>query len=568
MRPAAHRPPASRRSPRPKADRTPPTAPGRARSRARRAHSRSRGAACPSSSARRQRRNDQAGEHQVDADQLHRRGDGERERAVEAEAARAARPSRATAPPAAAADTPASQSSCVRVHPQDLADQQVLQMLAAVRVAGQQQDAGAGREDEHHADQRLLLLRRAPLGPGQQQARRAAPRRRPRPAPPCRLRASPARRRAMTPSPAICAIARSMKTMPRSSTCMPSGTWVASTSRPAMKAGPRMPQSSALQFMCGAAAASRRATVSSNRPNRSFAPSVPPTVNGSFTAGMPALLAQPLGGSRVLVGRSTAPSAPACAFSAASTLLQVRRGRLDARLGLEHGDLLQAQPVVQVDEALVLRRPPAVPFSGAACALQRAIACCQRCAKSACACAYCAAFAGIDLLQPRRQRRRHQRDVARIGLDVRIAGGVHVALRAVELASALPACARSRPPRNCRAARAAPWHCPTAAAAPAASRSPVRRRCRPPDRRCARARSGSAWPGSGAGPAARWWPTDTSTRSPPSSCASAPHSGSQAKTLSAAWAGSAEQRRAATQERRPARILRSHAWCSFTMASQ
>ena len=27
---------------------------------------------------------------------------------------------------------------------------------------------GARREDEHHADQRLLLLRRAPLGPGQQ----------------------------------------------------------------------------------------------------------------------------------------------------------------------------------------------------------------------------------------------------------------------------------------------------------------------------------------------------------------------------------------------------------------
>ena len=38
------------------------------------------------------------------------------------------------------------------------------------------------------------------------------------------------------------------------------------------------------------AAASRRATVSSNSPKRSFAASSPPTVNGSFTAGTPALV--------------------------------------------------------------------------------------------------------------------------------------------------------------------------------------------------------------------------------------------------------------------------------------
>src|SRR5258708_35497510 len=49
----------------------------------------------------------------------------------------------------------------------------------------------------------------------------------------------------MTPTPAICATARSIKTMPRSSTCMPSGTWVAVTSRPAMSAGHRMPRSAA-----------------------------------------------------------------------------------------------------------------------------------------------------------------------------------------------------------------------------------------------------------------------------------------------------------------------------------
>jgi len=42
-------------------------------------------------------------------------------------------------------------------------------VLAAVRIAGQQQDACAGCQDEHHADQRFLLLRHATLGPSQQQ---------------------------------------------------------------------------------------------------------------------------------------------------------------------------------------------------------------------------------------------------------------------------------------------------------------------------------------------------------------------------------------------------------------
>ena len=42
-------------------------------------------------------------------------------------------------------------------------------MFAAVRIVGQQQDAGAGGEDEQQADQRLLDLRPAPTAPGQQQ---------------------------------------------------------------------------------------------------------------------------------------------------------------------------------------------------------------------------------------------------------------------------------------------------------------------------------------------------------------------------------------------------------------
>src|SRR5947207_15499615 len=45
---------------------------------------------------------------------------------------------------------------------------------------------------------------------------------------------------ATTPSPATWAIARSMKTIPRSRTSWPKGTWVARTSSPARKAGKRI----------------------------------------------------------------------------------------------------------------------------------------------------------------------------------------------------------------------------------------------------------------------------------------------------------------------------------------
>ena len=45
---------------------------------------------------------------------------------------------------------------------------------------------------------------------------------------------------AITPSPATCAMARSMKTMPRFRTCWPSGTCESSTRVPAIIAGQRM----------------------------------------------------------------------------------------------------------------------------------------------------------------------------------------------------------------------------------------------------------------------------------------------------------------------------------------
>ena len=69
----------------------------------------------------------------------------------------------------------------------------------------------------------------------------------------------------------------------------------------------------------------------------------------------------------------------------------------------------------------------ATPLSGAALAFQRAIACCHRCWKSALRCAKVAALPASSCCSRAPSAVRHQRDVARVGLDVRIAGGVHIA---------------------------------------------------------------------------------------------------------------------------------------------
>ncbi len=120
-------------------------------------------------------------------------------------------------------------------------------MLAAVHVAREQQHAAGRAEHEHDADDRFLHVGPDALGPREQQ--RAAERRRQRGdlhRDACGLEAQ--RSASSTPQPAICAIARSMNTMPRASTCMPSGTCVAVTSRPATNAGSRIESSSASRF--------------------------------------------------------------------------------------------------------------------------------------------------------------------------------------------------------------------------------------------------------------------------------------------------------------------------------
>ena len=59
----------------------------------------------------------------------------------------------------------------------------------------------------------------------------------------------------------------------------------------------------------------------------------------------------------------------------------------------------------------------------------------------------------IDLGHALRERRRHRGDVARIGLDVRIAGGVHVALGAVEPRRDFQHLHVAAPPRSIRVVR-------------------------------------------------------------------------------------------------------------------
>ena len=167
-------------------------------------------------------------------------------------------------------------------------------MLAALRITGQQQDAGAGCEDEQHADQRFLLLRSAALGPGQQQSaeqRRAdgsSLHRHPARGQPERhcgdhAQAGDLRDRQVDKDDAALEHLRTERHV---------------GGQHQQPGEQRRPEDADIErvpvqdhgLAPAPAAASRRATVSSNRPNRSFAASLPPTVNGSFTTGIPEFL--------------------------------------------------------------------------------------------------------------------------------------------------------------------------------------------------------------------------------------------------------------------------------------
>src|SRR5438067_10410470 len=234
---------------------------------------------------------------------------------------------------------------------------------------------------------------------------------------------------ATTPSPATWAIARSIKTMPRSSTSCPNGTWVASTSSPARKAGSRMLNSTPAtggprqpgdepgdrvveqpdQVACLVRTADREGQSDCRRVD---------ALGDEFRA------------ARVFVS-GIEHRAHAFGRPFGDKLRQVLAARGNPGLGLDCARLAQPEPIFEIGPALVigadrgaadrrrLLRPPLhcrVPPAGEALRARGVYGGVRR----------------IELRHARGERRGHRRNVARIGLDVRIAGGVDVALGAIE----------------------------------------------------------------------------------------------------------------------------------------
>ena len=110
-------------------------------------------------------RNNQAGEHEIDTHELHGRRHGEREQRVETKACQAvAHP--VPGEQHKGADDRNRQQLFV-VHPEYLANKQLFEVLAAVRVAGEQQDARRRCEDESDPDKCFLYRGPALVGPVQ-----------------------------------------------------------------------------------------------------------------------------------------------------------------------------------------------------------------------------------------------------------------------------------------------------------------------------------------------------------------------------------------------------------------
>ena len=111
--------------------------------------------------------NDQAGEYQIDADELHRCSNGEGKSDVEAQMSQAL----AQAEPVQQ-DAPRQEGHRRQLRvtdPENLSDQQVFEMFATMGIVCQQQDATTGRDDEQNADGRFLHVRPMSLGPGEEE---------------------------------------------------------------------------------------------------------------------------------------------------------------------------------------------------------------------------------------------------------------------------------------------------------------------------------------------------------------------------------------------------------------
>ena len=94
-------------------------------------------------------------------------------------------------------------------------------------------------------------------------------------------------------------------------------------------------------------AASSLLRVSSNNPNRSFASGVPPTENGSTTAGACTRSDSQFAGFAIVVGVEQ-DQLRRRRRELGDELPEVRRGRRHAGLGLDRRDFLEAEPVAQI----------------------------------------------------------------------------------------------------------------------------------------------------------------------------------------------------------------------------
>src|SRR6185369_1797719 len=228
--------------------------------------------------ARGKRGNDQRGEHEIEPHELHRKGYGAGENEVEA----------AAADPAAQAKPEGEDRrryqgdgrKLRRTHPQDLADEKILQMLGAVRIRGEEQDRRIGRKDERDPDHRLLHVGPQLFSPVEEE--RAGER---------RGQGGSLNRDALR---LVAETVREDHPEPRDLRYREIDEHDATIEhldaerrvgrRDEEPRDQRCPENSGIDGHL--AIARRRASVSSYRPKRSFACSVPPTVYGRTTAGI------------------------------------------------------------------------------------------------------------------------------------------------------------------------------------------------------------------------------------------------------------------------------------------
>src|SRR6185436_15697138 len=262
------------------------------------------------------------------------------------------------------------------------------------------------------------------------QVRNNAPRSAAASAAPCTAMPCPSQPKksaAITPTPAICAIAMSMKTMPRFSTCIPSGAWVAVTNKPASKAGSsrlisRWPMlffrrlescdrvvEQAEQILCARG---------SSHGVRQF---------HHRKAGLFRERGRRL---RILVGR-TCYDIGGTALQTPDQIGQMTGAGRYSRLRFDIHDFHHAEPFDQIDGVLVVRHKPQ-PLQRRGVLLPTRNGLSPAILEVLAARLVVRRVGRIDLRETLREHLSDPGDIVRIKLDVRIAGRMDVAVRAIE----------------------------------------------------------------------------------------------------------------------------------------